>query len=65
MGLDPECLRDLNYPSLGRSHQPVREALLGIFEWVWSNKTLQFRDWIQQGHGIYWISGKAGSGNLQ
>src|ERR1700722_9011120 len=32
------------------------------FEWIWTDKDLDFRAWLRNGHGGYWISGKPGSG---
>jgi hypothetical protein len=32
------------------------------FEWVWTANELDFVPWLQSGTGIYWISGKPGSG---
>ena len=32
------------------------------FTWIFDDPDLQFRDWLQNGRGIYWIRGKPGSG---
>jgi hypothetical protein len=32
------------------------------FEWIWTDKDLDFRAWLKDGLGGYWISGKPRSG---
>ena len=32
------------------------------FTWIFDDHDLHFRDWLQNGRGIYWIRGKPGSG---
>src|ERR1700733_637613 len=32
------------------------------FSWIWTADDLAFVSWLQSGAGIYWISGKPGSG---
>jgi hypothetical protein len=32
------------------------------FEWLFTIKELGFQEWLQSGRGIFWITGKAGSG---
>lgn len=32
------------------------------FKWIWTANDLDFVSWLQYGTGIYWISGKPGSG---
>ena len=46
----------------------IQEAHKKTFEWIFKDSTseegrrIQFLDWLESGHGIYWINGKAGSG---
>ncbi|TID01796.1 hypothetical protein CH35J_004569 [Colletotrichum higginsianum] len=48
----------------------IKPAHKGTFEWIYSEPRLgangatwtNFHDWLQNDSGIYWISGKAGSG---
>ncbi|KAF8846688.1 hypothetical protein BDZ45DRAFT_755757 [Acephala macrosclerotiorum] len=43
----------------------IKEAYTETFEWIFNEidfKRLSFLQWLRQGDGIYWISGKARSG---
>jgi ABC-type dipeptide/oligopeptide/nickel transport system ATPase component len=55
-----ECLKTLSFQELDRRQNDVLEAQEGTFEWIWENE--RFCDWDAQEHGIFLISGKAGSG---
>jgi Ankyrin repeat len=43
------------YQTLASAH----DETLG---WIWSRPGLWFGKWLQAGHGVYWITGKPGSG---
>jgi hypothetical protein len=61
-------IQSLAYEGMTRRYEEVTEAFPETYEWifmprpdspiVWSD----FRDWLENGGGVYWISGKAGSG---
>jgi type II secretory ATPase GspE/PulE/Tfp pilus assembly ATPase PilB-like protein len=61
-------LQSLRFPTMGNRYVEISEAHRQTFRWVfedplplncgWSN----FADWLENGHGVYWINGKAGSG---
>ena len=67
-------LNSLNFQSLPVRESNIRDAHVKTFEWMFgsavdssdrSNKFITFREWLQKPHdgqGLYWISGKAGSG---
>lgn len=40
----------------------VSEKYGTTFEWIWTDTDLDFRAWLRDGRGGYWISGKPGSG---
>ncbi|KAJ0165990.1 hypothetical protein CTA2_9202 [Colletotrichum tanaceti] len=66
-----KALRDSLYfaQEIDRFHD-IKPARKGTFEWIYSEPRLgangatwtSFHDWLQTDSGIYWISGKAGSG---
>ena len=57
-----DCLKSLHFPSFALRQDTARDALPGTFEWIWQAKDSCFKKWIQSGSGIFWISGKPGSG---
>lgn len=66
--LQDMILQSLRFPTMTDRYEAVKEAHAKTFEWVlpesdeterpWDN----FSDWLTDGDGIYWVSGKAGSG---
>src|ERR1700722_19478112 len=40
----------------------IKPTYSQTFTWIFDDPDLQFRDWLQNGRGIYWIRGKPGSG---
>jgi len=65
---EDRLLRSLLFPSISERYTRVAKAHAATFEWIfrepehedrpWSS----FSQWLQSGDGIYWITGKAGSG---
>ncbi|KAN0102137.1 hypothetical protein V8E51_012647 [Hyaloscypha variabilis] len=63
-----EILESLAFTRITTRFEAVSEAHASTYRWIlddqprnnipWSN----FVDWLQKGTGVYWISGKAGSG---
>ncbi|KAH9216706.1 hypothetical protein DL95DRAFT_460042 [Leptodontidium sp. 2 PMI_412] len=61
-------LNSLRYPQMRDRYEEISEAHAQTFKWIledsesqtrtWSN----FSNWLQNGTGIYWVNGKAGSG---
>ena len=44
-----------------RQNDDSLDPFQNTFNWLWGEKP-NFRDWLQSGNGIYWISGLPGSG---
>lgn len=77
--MDSVILRSLRFATMKHRHEEITEAHQKTFFWLfgcsgedgrpeddrisssrpWSN----FVDWPREGEEIYWINGKAGSGN--
>jgi hypothetical protein len=66
-------LRNLNYPSRAFRHDDISLAHKKTFQWILEPSQSQgselgpegpstFLTWLQYGTGLFWISGKAGSG---
>ncbi|GAB1319138.1 NACHT-NTPase and P-loop NTPases N-terminal domain-containing protein [Madurella fahalii] len=64
-------LRSLDYPSLPARHSCIADAHTRTFKWVFNEAHRQqgsgtsidnFLSWLRQGDGIFWVSGKPGSG---
>jgi len=66
---EAKVLRDaLWFPQMHHRHQQITEAYPGTFHWIFRHaKEAEkawdcFVCWLQNGEGLYWINGKAGSG---
>lgn len=61
-------LESLYFPDMHAREEGIDEAHKHTFEWIFDKPGNEVRpwhnfvDWLQKGHGAYWISGKAGSG---
>lgn len=56
-------LRSLYYEQLREREFAIMDAHTKTFQWVFApNTNYRFREWLQEQNGIYWITGKAGSG---
>jgi hypothetical protein len=61
-------LQSLRFPTMNDRYETIKAVHTKTFEWIFrkfeSNDKPwdDFSDWVQHGEGIYWISGKAGSG---
>jgi NACHT domain len=61
-------LQSLRFPTMNDRYETIKAAHAKTFEWIFrkfegNDKPWDdFSDWLQHGEGIYWISGKAGSG---
>jgi hypothetical protein len=62
-------LDSLSYRAIQERQSQIRESHARTFEWVFdtqpsSDESFQcsMHEWLKRGSGIYWISGKAGSG---
>ncbi|KAI0170240.1 hypothetical protein BJ166DRAFT_190854 [Pestalotiopsis sp. NC0098] len=67
---DQDFLRSLRFRNQKSRYQNIPDAHSRTFEWILENdihqeahqSTSTFKDWLETGSGIYWISGKPGSG---
>ncbi|KAE9371784.1 hypothetical protein N431DRAFT_559214 [Stipitochalara longipes BDJ] len=63
-----ELLDNLTYSSMAERYEDIVEAFPDTFNWALEDSTEyqslwnNFPEWLKAGSGIYWISGKAGSG---
>ncbi|KIN06970.1 hypothetical protein OIDMADRAFT_108740, partial [Oidiodendron maius Zn] len=63
-----EICQSLQYPAMTHRYDDVLEAYPETFEWAFHDPTEEqlpwnnLARWLQQGHEIYWVNGKAGSG---
>jgi hypothetical protein len=61
-------VRSLSYPAMTNRYEYIVEAHPLTFEWAFHNSTedqlpwRKFSEWLRIGRGVYWASGKAGSG---
>lgn len=64
-------LRSLRFESMEVRHASINSAHKKTFEWIFQTEDLQQNDprsaityasWLQNGDGVYWITGKPGSG---
>ncbi|KAK8875012.1 small s protein [Apiospora arundinis] len=59
---EKDVLGQLGFYGMVDRYEDIAEAHKNTFRWIYEKKELQFVDWLRGGEGIYWISGKAGSG---
>ncbi|CZR66945.1 uncharacterized protein PAC_16845 [Phialocephala subalpina] len=63
-----KILEALAYPTMTTRYEDVLEAHPHTFDWIFCDPVAEqlpwsdFRKWLCKGQGVYWISGKAGSG---
>ncbi|KAE9570547.1 hypothetical protein CGMCC3_g13387 [Colletotrichum fructicola] len=55
-------VRSLNFEQIYDRELDIRQAHDNTFQWIFQDSSLRFNEWLQSEHGLYWISGKAGSG---
>ena len=61
-------LESLYFPDMHAREEGIDEAHKHTFEWIFEKPGNEVRPWhhfigwLEEGHGTYWISGKAGSG---
>lgn len=68
MRLESQILERLAFPLMGDRQTEIAQAEASTFQWIyqesrhkdtsWSN----ISEWLRSGDGLYWITGKAGSG---
>jgi len=55
-------IESLQGPDRNRRLEQVFEARSHSFQWAFDNSDISFSKWLRTGTGIFWISGKPGSG---
>lgn len=55
-------LSDLEFEGMNERYEDITEAHKQTFGWIFEKPSLKFVEWLQQGQGVYWVSGKAGCG---
>jgi hypothetical protein len=66
--LAAKLINRLKFPSIEDRHERIAVAYRKTFEWIFHDPKAEHKpwtnyiEWLQTGHGIYWITGKAGSG---
>ncbi|KAI9932532.1 hypothetical protein AWENTII_005169 [Aspergillus wentii] len=57
-----EVIRSLHFHIIRRRWSEIKDAGQFTNDWLFDRSKTTFLDWLESGDGIYWISGKAGSG---
>ncbi|ROW04506.1 hypothetical protein VMCG_05045 [Cytospora schulzeri] len=58
-----KILRTLHYDQLWDREYSITDAHTKTFQWIFgAHSAFKFREWLQEESGIYWITGKPGSG---
>jgi hypothetical protein len=60
-------LSSLQYPDMANRRGAISEPSRSTYSWMFENKPspphpVTFMSWLESGNGIFWITGKAGSG---
>ena len=55
-------LQSLHFPQFCEWKRAIKQAHADTFEWIYKQRSTGFKDWLCEEDGIFWISGKAGSG---
>jgi hypothetical protein len=60
--LRPEIIKSLDAPGLGDRAEIIESKYKDTFDWIYETDEPGFIKWLRTGSGIFWISGKPGSG---
>jgi hypothetical protein len=66
--IQDRLLSTLRFPEIGDRQESIPDALKNTFEWIYHDPApdakpwANFTKWLELGDGIYWITGKPGSG---
>src|SRR5215469_10920600 len=55
-------LQNLRFSSIDSRHQSISEEHTDTFSWVFEKASIKFVEWLREEDGVYWVSGKPGSG---
>ncbi|EKG14354.1 hypothetical protein MPH_08476 [Macrophomina phaseolina MS6] len=59
---EQKVLQSLYDPALVNRYFDVDEQYGNTFRWIFDNLEHGFPEWLETGNGVYWITGKVGSG---
>lgn len=57
-----ECLRTLSFTETSHRYNNIPSPHKSTCKWILERDTAGFPEWKENGHGIFWIKGKPGSG---
>ncbi|UKZ73736.1 hypothetical protein TrVFT333_001386 [Trichoderma virens FT-333] len=57
-----ELVKRLHAPERDHRLEQIEEKFGHTFDWVFDDRSVGLSKWLQDGQGIFWISGKPGSG---
>lgn len=60
--LKKRLLHSLDDEETRMRYEQVETAIKTTFKWIFENKTIRFKEWLESGRGIFWIKGKPASG---
>ncbi|KAK5120710.1 hypothetical protein LTR85_006068 [Meristemomyces frigidus] len=55
-------IESLHFPEIQSRWRAIEEPYPSTYYWALSESSLRFRPWLETGDGIFWVTGKAGSG---
>lgn len=55
-------LSELRFDGMDERYEDIADAYRKTLQWIYEKPNLNFVRWLNGDHGVYWISGKAGSG---
>ncbi|KAF7502238.1 hypothetical protein GJ744_006309 [Endocarpon pusillum] len=55
-------LASLRPEVINTRYMRISDAYTGTFEWIFKEEVTPFKTWLEYSNGVFWISGKAGSG---
>ncbi|KAL0264955.1 hypothetical protein SLS55_000909 [Diplodia seriata] len=55
-------IRSLHFRTIKVRFEEIKPAHASTFEWAFNDEELHLRRWLEAEAGIFWVSGKAGSG---
>ena len=57
-----DILQSLHFGEMGTRENSIEKAYPKTYHWALEAESLGLRTWFRSGNGIFWVSGKAGSG---
>lgn len=60
--MESEVIKSLDAPGLRDRAEIIEDKFKDTFDWIYETEEPAFVQWLRTGSGIFWISGKPGSG---